>query len=125
MMHFEPELKDLALELIKTKDNIDLFTDISELSKTITTLENCPTLQNLLYAQKLDGIMQAKYPIIGDLLSAGKKLANVFNMPRHQYSTEAEYLIEYLKQDIYGILCYALIKEKVIEKVDQFIDCAN
>ena len=122
MMHFKSELKDLALELIKTKDNIDLLTDINELSKTITALENCPTLQNLLYAQKLDGIMQAKYPIIGDLLSAGKKLANVFNMPLHQYSTEAECLIEYLKQDMYGILCRALIKENVIEKVEQFID---
>lgn len=125
MMHFKHELKDLALELIKTKDNIDLLTDISELSKTITTLENCPTLQNLLYAQKLDGMMQAKYSIIGDLLSAGDKLAKAFNAPPHQYSTETERLIEYLKQDMYGILCYALIKEKVIENVDQFIDRAN
>ena len=123
MMHFKPELKDIALELIKTKDNIDLFNDISELSNKITALKTYPTLENVLItAQELDNRMQVKYPMIETLLNAGNKLANVFNMPTHQYSSKAECLIEYLKQDMYGILCHALIKGKIIETVEQFID---
>ena len=124
-MYFKPELKDLALELIKAKDNADLFNDISELSNKITAIETYPTMEVILSAQELDGKMQRKYPIIGKLLNAGNKLANAFNMPPHQHLTEAERLIEYLRQDMYGILCHALIKEKVIEKVEQFIDHAD
>lgn len=123
MIYFKPELKDVALELIKTKDNIDLSNDINELSNNITALETYPTFENVLMAaQELDNKMQVKYPIIGTLLNAGNKLANVFNMPSHQYSSQAECLIEYLKQDMYGILCYALIKGKVIKTAEQFID---
>ena len=122
MIHFKPELKDVALELIKTNDNVELFDDISELSNKVTALETCPTRDVLLSAQKLDSQMQRKYPIIGNLLSAGNMLAIVFNMPPHQYSTEAECIAEYLRQDMYGILCHALIKEKVIKTVEQFID---
>ena len=121
MIHFKPELKDIALELIKTKDNIDLFKDISELSNKMTELETCPTKEVLLSAQELDKRMQIKYPKIGDLLKAGNKLASVFNMPSHRYSTDAERLTEYLRQDMYGILCHALIKEEVIKTVDQFV----
>ena len=124
-MYFKPELKDLALELIKAKDNIELLDDINELSNKITALETCPMRDVLLSALKLDGQMRRKYPIIGKLLNAGNKLATVFKMPPHQYSTEAERLIEYIRQDMYGILCHALIKEKVIEKVEQFIDHAD
>ena len=122
MIYFKSELKNLALELIKSKDNADLFNDINELSNKITALKTYPTLENVLItAQELDNRMQVKYPMIGTLLNAGNKLANVFNMPTHQYSSKAECLIEYLKQDMYGILCHALINGNVIKTVEQFI----
>ena len=123
MIYFKQDLKDVAMELIKARDNVDLLNDISEISNKISALESYPALEAVLFsAQELDNWMQVKYPIIQNLLNAGNKLANVFNMPPHQYSSEADRLKEYLKQDVYGILCHTLIKEHIIKTVDEFID---
>lgn len=121
-MHFKVELKDIALELIKTKDNVDIANDILNISNYLTALDTNPTYDILLSAQELDKKMQQKYSIIIELLEAGNQLAKVINMSAPQYLSDVDKLKSYLKQDMYGILCHALIKEKIISKAEQFID---
>lgn len=123
MIYFKQDLKDIALELIKLKDNADLLNDITDVSNHISALENYPTDEIvLLSAQKLDAKMQREYPIIGELINAGNMLANVLPVLEKQYTSKCDCVKSYLQQDMFGILCQALLKHKIINSCEHFID---
>lgn len=123
MIHFKTQLKDTAFELIKLKDNVDLANDLLKIDKHIIALREYPLDKSVLVsAQSLDNELHNKYPIIDVLLDLGCKMATVFGLPANQYYSESETLQSNLTQDTFGILCHALIKEKIIDSAESFID---
>lgn len=123
MIHFKTDLKDKAVELIKTKDNLDLANDLIEIDKHLNALKTHPINEAVLFsAQNLNKELHEKYPIIDVLLNAGSEMATVLRIPARQYYSKSEALQSALTQDIFGILCHSLLKEQVIDSAEAFID---
>lgn len=74
-------------------------------------------------ARQLDLELREKYPIINQMLDIAngipRKISSLCNSNSTRNSTREA---AYLQQDYYGILCYFLMKNKVIGKVEECID---
>lgn len=79
-------------------------------------------LWELQQARKLNDAMRKKYPIIVNMLNIAERLTpKGTSAETGSHTSETlEYIL--LEQDYYGILCHVLLKKKITETIEEFIE---
>lgn len=122
MIYFYESLKDLALELIERKGNIDdvkANNDLTELSNIVAMAQ--PTKEYIETAKKLHEKVNREYPEIKEMceLALAMQKSMIYNGTKRK--TELEDMVDCLITDEFGILASVLIKHKKVEKIKEFI----
>ena len=76
----------------------------------------------LQQARDLNAAMRKKYPVIDNMLDIANKLIPKRNSTGVGSTTSETQEYKLLEQDYYGILCHVLLKKKITESVEEFIE---
>lgn len=119
MIYFKKDLIALSIEIIKTKKKTDIMMDLLKITYIMT---NSTTIK-VWEIQSLDKELRKKYPIIEKMLNSVSQpiIHPSQNFIKKQTLMEND-LLEYLKQDYFGILLHVLIEEKIIHEISAFIE---
>lgn len=122
MIHFYGNLKDLALDLIELKSNIDDVKanhDLKELSYVVAMAQ--PTKDYVETAKNLHEKVNREYPEIKEMCDFALTMQKnrVYNGIKRK--TELENIVDCLITDEFGILASVLIKHNKIETIKEFI----
>ena len=124
MIYFHSELVAQAKKMIaeaETHDLIDIANDFRRINSAIATI-NFPN--GLWTAHQLDAEMHQKYPMIDTMLCMANNMRRIpsVNASSVPYTSAISDAINRLQQDMYGILCDALMKKGCIHSAEQFIE---
>ena len=112
-------------ELAEVKDDLENVRQQMEqvqIFKLALERDNNIKLWKLEQARKVDRMIRNKYPVINNMLNIANRLLprqNSGNTGSGETETN-EYIC--LNQDYYGILCHVLLKKKLIETIEDFIE---
>lgn len=133
-IHFYESLVEEALKAIREnhelsevyKDIDNVLFQMEQVRFTNLMQENDCSIRSwkLQQARDLDKAMREKYPVIDNMLDIADRLIPKETSPMAGYQTCTSETREYklLKQDYCGILCHVLLKKKITETVEEFIE---
>ena len=123
MIYFRRELLDLADDLCKTKDFIDVADDLLKIDCAKTSITFYGDVE---YVRKLDAKLRSKYPEIDMMLSIAAIMPKVINPSSFQNTqtiyNESSNIEVRLNQDKCGIYTHVLLKSKSIKEIKDFIE---
>ena len=122
MIYFKNHLVAIAKDLIESHDDWDTAKDLKKIENA---KRNLHTISGRIYANDLNEELRKKYPNIERMLN----VADCFTpfQVTNGYSPNNNVTIEekLLTQDEYGILCDQLIKSKIINCIEDFIEMVS
>ncbi len=125
MTYFHINLKNTALNLIKSRENADDIkagNDWDEVLKMIDNLKSPSASNYQKAAEDLNKRLSSEYPEIRLLCLAVKDLCiGMRKSPQPSHTDYNEHLISFLEIDYYGILVSVLLKHNIISDVKNFI----
>ena len=112
------ELSDLSRDLQKVQWQMEqvAYSNLSQI------YDNFERFQRLQQAKELNNELRKKYPVINNLLNIANRLPRVQSSSPASSSASETDEYECLRQDYYGILCHTLLKKKLIEAIEEFIE---
>ena len=112
------ELSDLSRDLQKVQWQMEQVA----FSNLCLVCDNFERFRRLQQAKELNDALRKKYPVINNLLNIANRLPKVqSSSPAFVGASETDEY-ECLRQDYYGILCHTLLKKKLIEAIEEFIE---
>lgn len=122
MIYFKNNFVDIAKELIKTNDDFDTLNDLTQIENAKNNLH---TLSGQIFAMELNNKLRIKYPVIDEMLIIADNFATIQTYNNNAKRCNSIVEENLLTQDEYGILCDKLIKSKIINRIEDFIDTVN
>ena len=122
MIYFHENFKDLALELVNQKGNVDDIKandDLTEINNIIVIAK--PTEQYIEKAKRLHKRINSDYPEIDEMCNLALTLKSDVNDNETKRKSDIESIKDCLITDAFGILASVLIEHKKIETIKEFI----
>ena len=112
------ELSDISRDLQKVQWQMEQVA----YSNLCLVCDNFERFRRLQQAKELNDTLRKKYPVINNMLNIANRLPRVKSSPPASTGVSETDEYECLRQDYYGILCHTLLKKKLIEAIEEFIE---
>ena len=124
MIYFNTQLVQQALKAIRESGDLaDTANDFNRICNAISAISFPNGLRE---ARQLHDEMRRKHPMIDEMLRIANHMPHFQNAARVSISQTSTYAeteeCAALRQDMYGILCEALMKKGYTHSVEQFIE---
>ena len=131
-IYFYKDLTEAALKALEESHELsDISRDLEKIqwqmeqvafSNLCLVCDNFERFRRLQQAKELNDALRKKYPVINNLLNIANRLPRVQSSSPASSSASETDEYECLRQDYYGILCHTLLKKKLIEAIEEFIE---
>ena len=120
-VYFKKELSTQALQLIEAKGSIDKIKAYNDVQQIYTFLDAYINGRwyNPISAKELDRRLRQEYPVIDSINDLSEAAADTRSEVSSSYIDPD---ISRLKQDYCGIQLDVLLKDRIIKKLEEFVD---